>query len=120
LTNYFPASSSHIQAWRPIKTIYKDPLGVADARSVAEEDLVAARTVYPNHQRETWTVKPNEGHRWFFKYAQRPDEVMLIKCFDTDTEVARRVPHSAFQDPSHTEDNWRESIEIRAMLFYGE
>lgn len=85
---------------------------------MAEEDLVAARTVYPTHQRETWTVKPGQGHKWFFKYAQRPDEVMLIKCFDTNTGVARRAPHSAFQDPKHADDDWRESIEIRTMLFY--
>lgn len=109
------------QAWRPIKTIYKDPLCVADARSVAEADLVAARTVYRDHERETWTVRPAEAHRWFFKRAQRPDEVLLIKCFDTvEAGVARRVPHTAFYDPEHADGEWRESIEIRTMLFFDE
>jgi len=79
---------------------------------------VAAKTVYPDHQRETWTVKHSPGHRWYFKYAQRPDEVMLIKCFDTATEGARRSPHSAFVDEEHADKVPRESIEVRSFVFY--
>jgi hypothetical protein len=43
---------------------------------------------------------------------------MLIKCFDTDKSGARRVPHSAFHDPEHEDKSSRESIEIRAFVFY--
>ncbi len=93
---------------------------MADASSIAEEDLVAAKVIYSDHQRETWTVKPSPAHRWFFKHAQTPDEVMLIKCFDTAHDVARRVPHAAFPDPAHEDKAPRESIEIRALVFYGE
>ncbi|KAL1874770.1 hypothetical protein VTK73DRAFT_189 [Phialemonium thermophilum] len=113
-----------VNAWRPIKTVHKDPLAVADATSVSDDDLVAARIIYPDHQRESWTVKPGRGHRWYFKYEQRPDEVLLIKCFDSWVEdgsgrpVARRAPHSAFQDPRYVQEDHRESIEIRTMLFY--
>ncbi len=91
---------------------------MADATSIAEGDLVAARVVYSDHERETWTVKPNPAHRWYFKHAQRPDEVMLIKCFDSVEHVARRVPHSAFRDPQHDDGEARESVEIRALVFY--
>ena len=101
-----------------MNTILKDPLAVADSTSVSEEDLVAAKTVYPDHQRETWTVKPNPEHRWYFKYGQTPEEVMLIKCFDTVTDVARRTPHSAFADAAHEDKAPRESVEVRAMVFY--
>jgi hypothetical protein len=74
--------------------------------------------IYPDHQRETWTVKPNPAHRWYFKNEQKPNEVMLIKCFDTTESVARRVPHSAFHDSEHEDKDPRESIEIRALVFY--
>ena len=74
--------------------------------------------IYPDHQRETWTVKPNPTHSWYFKNEQKPDEVMLIKCFDTDESVARRVPHSAFHDSEQEDKDPRESIEIRALVFY--
>ncbi len=95
-------------------------MAVADAHSVADADLVAAKSIHVDHQRETWTVKPNPAHRWFFKYEQQPDEVMLIKCFDTIESVARRAPHSAFADPAHEDEGPRESVEIRAMVFYDE
>ncbi len=96
---------------------------MADARSVSDEHLVAAKVIYPDHQRETWTVRPSPAHRWFYKRAQAPDEVVLIKCFDTMTAgegVARRVPHTAFEDPAYADGEPRESVAIRALLFYGE
>lgn len=62
------------QVWRPIKTILKDPLGVCDAHSVPETDLVGAALVYPDRRGETYAVRPNPGHRWYYKYGQRPDE----------------------------------------------
>jgi hypothetical protein len=112
--------SNKPQVWRPIKTIYKDPLAVAEANSVAETDLVGAALIYPDRKGETFAVKPNPAHRWYFKYAQRPDEVTLIKCFDSVTEpgIARRVPHSAFVDPAEEDKETRESIEVRCLVFY--
>ncbi|KAK3309257.1 uncharacterized protein B0T15DRAFT_430722 [Chaetomium strumarium] len=107
-----------INVWRPIKTILKDPLGVADARSVAESDLVGAALIYPDREGETFAVKPNPAHRWFFKYAQRPDEVTLIKCYDSEADVARRIPHSSFVDPAEEDKEPRESIEVRTLVFY--
>ncbi|KAK3377441.1 amino acid permease-domain-containing protein [Podospora didyma] len=109
-----------INVWRPIKTVYKDPLGVVDAHSVPESDLLGAALIYPNRKGETYLVKPNPAHKWFFKYAQRPDEVTLIKCFDTleAPGIARRVPHSAFTDPAEEDKDERQSIEVRALVFY--
>lgn len=104
--------------WRPIKTVLRDPFAVADARSVADEDLLPASVIKPNGRSETWTVKPNATHRWFYKYRQQPDEVLVIKCFDSDNSVARRVPHSAFKDKNHDEDPHRESVEVRALVIY--
>jgi hypothetical protein len=74
--------------------------------------------VYPTRESKTWTVKPNPAHRWFYKQAQRPDEVVMIKCFDSDVDVARRVPHAAFEDPAAAEESDRESIEVRCLLVY--
>ncbi|KAI0206376.1 hypothetical protein F4808DRAFT_469548 [Astrocystis sublimbata] len=112
-----------INVWRPIKTIYKDPFAVADARSVPESDLLAASILYPAGSRdETWTMLPNDAHRWYYKNTQKPDEVLLIKCFDSATTpgLARRAPHSAFEDPEREDWGHRESIEARALVFYDE
>lgn len=108
-----------INVWRPIKTILKDPLGVADALSVVDSDLLPVQLIYPDRIGETLTVKPNEQHRWYYLYGQRPDEVMLIKCFDSKTDGrARRTPHSAFVNDATVDEEARESIEIRALVFH--
>jgi hypothetical protein len=64
-------------------------------------------------------VRPNEHHRWYYKYQQRADEVLIFKGFDSHGK-ARACPHSAFIDELHAEDELRESIEIRALLIYDE
>ena len=108
-----------INLWRPIKTIRKDPLGVADATSVPEEDLLPVQLIYPDRVGETFTVRPNPGHRWFYLKEQTPSEVMLIKCFDSKVDGrARRAPHSAFIDPETEGESPRESIEVRALVFH--
>ncbi|KAF2176577.1 hypothetical protein K469DRAFT_606717 [Zopfia rhizophila CBS 207.26] len=107
-----------INIWRPIRTIYKDPLAVASAQSIPDEDLIPASVIYPKSRNETFTVKPNPTHRWFFKNAQKPDEVLFIKCFDSDTTVARRVPHCAFRDAETDNREDRESIEVRSLVFH--
>ncbi|QSZ31932.1 hypothetical protein DSL72_001501 [Monilinia vaccinii-corymbosi] len=108
-----------INVWRPIKTILKDPLGVADANSVDDKDLVPIKLIYPDREGETYAVRHAPGHKWNYLYKQRPEEVLLIKCFDSKTDGrARRVPHSAFVNPEHEGEPARESIEVRALVFY--
>ncbi|KAF4626690.1 hypothetical protein G7Y89_g11468 [Cudoniella acicularis] len=50
-----------INVWRPIKPILKDPLGIADARSVPDEDLVPIGLIYPNREGETYSVRVQGG-----------------------------------------------------------
>ncbi len=116
-----------INLWRPIATIYKDPLAVAAAHSIAEADLVEAQIVYtsqapPLNRNLTWTILPSARHEWFYKNEQRPDEVLLIKCFDSweGEGMARRAPHCAFKDPGREGEEFanRESVEIRAVVVY--
>ncbi|KAK3391230.1 hypothetical protein B0H63DRAFT_411354 [Podospora didyma] len=109
-----------INVWRPITPILKSPLAVADASSIPQSDLVAARSVYQNHEGESWTLRPSPKHRWYFKYKLTPDEVLLIKCFDSDTSVGmtRRTPHSAFEDPAEADKEERQSVEARCFVFH--
>lgn len=108
-----------INVWRPIKRILKDPLAVADAHSVPESDLVPVGLIYPNRKGETLAVLPNKDHKWYFMYGQRPEEVTLIKCYDSKLDGrARRVPHTAFSNPDTEGEEARESIEIRALVFH--
>ena len=108
-----------INVWRPIKKILKDPLAVADANSVPESDLIPVALIYPDRKGETLTVRASEKHEWYYLYGQDVDEVTLIKCYDSKLDGrARRVPHTAFENPEHSNDYSRESIEVRTLVFY--
>jgi hypothetical protein len=52
-----------INVWRPIKTVQRDPLAVAEASSVNDESLVVTELIYPNRRGETLAVKYEPGHR---------------------------------------------------------
>lgn len=108
-----------INVWRPIKTVQRDPLAVADASSVSDDGLVVVELIYPNRRGETLSVKHDVGHRWYYKSGLTPEEVLLIKCFDSKLDGrARRVPHTAFDVPDREDREGRESIEIRALVFH--
>lgn len=116
-----------INVWRPIKTVKRDPLTVAQAQSVHEEDLVPIGLIYEKRKGETLSVKHSDRQKWFYKYHQTPEEVLLIKCFDNKAGVdsdpkfkerAKRVPHSAFEIPGTEDEESRESIEVRALVFH--
>ncbi len=107
-----------INIWRPIETILKDPIAVADSNSVPDADLVAAKMVEDEFSGESWVVRHNPEHRWYFKYRMTPRDVLFIKCFDSNTTVARRALHSAFEDPEYRDEVSRQSIEVRCLVCY--
>jgi hypothetical protein len=110
-----------INLWRPIRGPLLDtPLALCDAASVAAGDLVASDLVYPNRNGETYSVKFNPDHRWFYFPEMTADEALLLKCYDSATDGrARFAPHTAFVDPTTPEDAPpRESIELRTLVFY--
>jgi len=107
-----------INVWKPIRTIRKDPLAVAEARSVKEDELVPVGLIYPDREGETFTVKYSSGHKWYYLNEQTPEEVLLIKCFDSKVDGrARRVPHTSFVDSEREGEDTRESLEVRALVF---
>lgn len=107
-----------INIWRPIETILKDPIAVADASSVPDTDLVGAGMTEENFKGESWVVRHSQNHRWYYKHQMTPRDILLIKCFDSDTSVARRSLHSAFEDPAYRDGESRQSIEVRCLVTY--
>lgn len=91
---------------------------------------------------ETYGVAPNDAHRFYYVKDMKPEEVLLIKCFDSwgrgvdvgdgkegsvvngekageMAKIAACTPHTAFVDPA-TRDGapGRQSIEVRCLVFY--
>jgi hypothetical protein len=110
-----------VNLWRPIRgPLLDSPLAVCDATSISVDDLVPSDLVYQHRVGETYSVKYNPDHRWYYVPRMRTDEALLLKCSDTSTGVpARFTPHSAFTDPTAPLDAPpRESIEVRTLVFH--
>ncbi|KAI0041995.1 hypothetical protein FA95DRAFT_1598698 [Auriscalpium vulgare] len=111
-----------INVWRPIANpVAHHPLAVADWRTLnPDEELVSTRHISPDREGTTFCVKYNPKHQWYYQSNQTPEEVTLLKIFDSDETPgrARLTPHSAFLDTTHPADApQRQSIEIRALVF---
>jgi hypothetical protein len=145
-----------INVWRPIENPASDtPLAVIDWRSTSPEDFIPTDLMYPKRadsldlddrgkevlpdpnnysstegyevKGETMGVAPNDKHQFYYQKDMTPDEVLLLKCFDSWGEgmpngkkgLAVRTPHTAFTDPKTPEDApGRQSIEVRCLVFY--
>jgi hypothetical protein len=144
-----------INVWRPIGHPASDfPLAVIDWRTTSPEDLIKVDLLYPkrndndNDDRgkevlpdpdsamktdgyevkgETYSVQPNESHKFYYMKDMTPEEAMFIKCFDSFSQgqplgkegIAALTPHTAFEDPNTPPDaKGRQSIEVRCLVFY--
>jgi hypothetical protein len=110
-----------IQVWRAInQPIESNPLALADARSIAPDDLLVAERRYPSRVGQTYRLKYNPGHRWFYFPKMRRDEALVFKVYDSEKDGrARFTPHTSFDDPTTPPGALpRQSIEARALAFY--
>jgi hypothetical protein len=111
-----------INLWRPIldEPLRDAPLAVCDSRTVKSGDLVPADLVYRERVGETYSVKFNPGHIWYYVPEMRRDEALLLKIADTRTDIsARFMPHTSFTDPTTPADAApRQSIELRTLVFH--
>ncbi len=114
---------AEINVWRPIRgPVESSPLALCDARSIAPEDFVPSDLIYPDKTGETYRFKHNPNHRWFYFPHMERNEVILLKCFDSAEDGrARFTAHSSFEDPTTSPGAAaRESIEVRALIFWPE
>jgi hypothetical protein len=107
-----------ISVWRPLRgPVARSPLALADASSVRAEDLIATDPVFPDRVREIDHHAHHPGQRWYYAPQMTPDEVLLIKGWDSLADGrARFTPHGAFDLPATPADAPpRESIEVRTL-----
>jgi hypothetical protein len=110
-----------INLWRPIgSTVETWPLAVLDGRTLEAEDLVPADLIYRDKVGETYAITHRATHRWFYFPRLQPDELVLLKIYDSRTDgIVRLTAHTAFEDPTSPPDApARRSIELRSLVFY--
>jgi hypothetical protein len=109
-----------VNVWRPIRgPVEESPLAVCDGRSMTPADFVLQDLLYRDRTGEVYAVAHNENQRWFYFPNQRKEEVLLLKCYDSDANRLRFTAHSAFEDPTSPPNAAaRESIEVRTLVFF--
>jgi hypothetical protein len=110
-----------IQVWRPLRwNVQKLPLAICDAQSMTSAEIFESDLIYRDRIGETMRMTHNPDHRWYYFPDMAPDEAMVFKCYDTETDGRSRfTAHTAFTDPTSPPDALpRESIESRTFAFY--
>lgn len=119
------AHAAHYNVWRVITPPPQDvPLAICDARTIAPSDLIAADAIFdaldgPEWSFEGWVVAHNPAHQWHYFTDMTRDEALIFKTHDSRADVARCVPHVAFDHPEAPADAPpRGSIEMRAIAYW--
>lgn len=120
-----------VNLWRPIVgPVWDNPLAVCSAKSVAPSDLVSTDIHHfgehdltrARHTGQIYSLRYNNAHLWFYVSAMQPDEVLLLKNYDSRTDGrARFMPHTGFRNPKCPDQFIpRESIEARTLVVFDE
>jgi hypothetical protein len=109
-----------INVWRGVRHPVQDwPLALGDARSFAPKELVETDIVYADRVGEIYGATHHPEQRWYYYPDLALNEAVLIKCYDSRTDVARFAPHTAFENPlTPVGAPPRESIEFRTIAFF--
>ena len=110
-----------VQTWRPInKPVERDPLAIADGRSLGLEELVPSARIYPDRRGEVYHSTYNPEHLWYYFPEMQRSEALVFKTFDSEKDGRTRwTAHCAFDDPTSPPDAQpRESIEMRTLAFF--
>lgn len=109
-----------VNVWRPIRgPVLDSPLALCDARSFTDDDLIASDLVYAHVRGETSRVEYQPTHRWFYFSEMQADEALLIRIHDSANDGRARLSfHTSFDNPLATSAPPRESIEVRALVFF--
>jgi hypothetical protein len=99
--------------------VLDSPLALCDARTFSDADLIASDLVYPHVRGETSSVAYDPRHRWYYFSAMQPDEAVLIRVHDSAEDGRARLSfHTSFENPAAAGAPPRESIEVRALVFF--
>jgi hypothetical protein len=107
--------------WKPLRRpVEERPLAMCDVTTSSEQDFIKETLHYRDRDGEIYVMRYAPQHRWWYFPRMTPQNVILLKTYDSATDGrARFIGHSAFEDPSTPPDApMRESIEIRTMAFF--
>ena len=105
-----------VNFWRPINGLVESyPIAFAASGLVSDDDLEAVAHHYPTWTGETYGVRYNEEQKWYYWSGMTNSNALLLQCFDS--EKGGRLAHSAIVEPQSVFSKFRESVEVRALVF---
>jgi hypothetical protein len=106
---------------KPMETVRQNPFVLCAWPSFADQPYITNYRVYDDRVGETtrFTYRPN--HDWYWLPEQEPNEVSMLKCYDsvTDGSVSRWSFHTACIDPTAPDDApCRRNVVVRSYVFF--
>ena len=106
---------------KPMETVEQNPFVLCAWPSFADQPYINNYRVYDDRVGETTRFTYRPEHDWYWVPQQKPNEVSMLKCYDsiTDGSVSRWSFHSACIDPTAPVDaRCRKNVVVRSYVFF--
>lgn len=106
---------------KPMETVQQNPFVLCAWPSFADQPYINNYRVYDDRVGETTRFTNRPEHEWYWLPQQQPNEVSMLKCYDsvTDGSVSRWSFHTACIDPTAADDApCRKNVVVRSYVFF--
>lgn len=106
---------------KPMETVQQNPFVLCAWPSFADQPYITNYRIYDDRVGETTRFTYRPEHEWYWVPQQQPDEVSMLKCYDsvTDGSVSRWSFHSAAIDWTAPDDApCRKNVVVRSFVFF--
>ncbi|MFT3965760.1 MAG: CmcJ/NvfI family oxidoreductase [Sphingobium sp.] len=106
---------------KPMETVEQFPFVLCAWPSFARQPYITNYRIYDDRVGETTRFTYRSGHEWYWFPQQKPTEVSMLKCYDSETDgsVSRWSFHSACIDPTAPADaRCRKNVVVRSFVFF--
>ncbi|USW50650.1 Putative glutathione S-transferase, Thioredoxin-like superfamily, glutathione Transferase family [Septoria linicola] len=118
-SNLLTRRVAFVNVWKPLNKVEENPLAMCDVKSTPPEDFFKLYLRYKDRTGENYVMRHSDRHQWYYFPDMTKDQSILLKTYDSDTNRAQFVGHTAFDDPTSPKDAIaRESCEIRTICFF--
>jgi len=106
---------------KPMETVEQFPFVLCAWPSFADQPYINHYRIYDDRVGETTRFTHRPEHEWYWLPQQKPNEVSMLKCYDsvTDGSVSRWSFHTACVDPTAPADaRCRKNVVVRSFVFF--
>ena len=106
---------------KPMYTVRQNPFVLCAWPSFADQPYITNYRIYDDRVGETTRFSRRPTHEWYWFPQQTPNEVSMLKCYDsvTDGSVSRWSFHSACIDPTAPANSpCRKNVVVRSFVFF--